>query len=70
MAKKNKKCSFQGCKKKISITSMKCRCKKKFCEKHRLPEQHECSYDFKKNRETDLIKKGLGGGEFKKIIII
>ena len=49
MAKKNKKCSFQGCKKKISITSMKCRCKKKFCEKHRLPEQHECSYDFKKN---------------------
>jgi predicted nucleic acid binding AN1-type Zn finger protein len=70
MDKKKKRCSLQGCKKKLKITCFKCRCGLKFCDNHRLPEMHMCVFDFKENREKDLISKGLGGGEFKKVIKI
>lgn len=70
MGKKNKKCSFEGCNKKLKITSIKCRCGMKFCDKHRLPETHSCSFDFKKNRTQYLINKGLGGGQFNKVLEI
>tara|TARA_Y100000996_G_C22416523_1_gene599550 strand:+ start:73 stop:267 length:195 start_codon:yes stop_codon:yes gene_type:complete len=57
------------CKKKLKLTDMKCRCGYKFCSSHRLPEQHNCTYDFKKER-VDPKKMGLGGGHFKKVIQI
>ena len=70
MGKKNKKCSFEGCKKKLKITSVACRCGSKFCDTHRLPETHTCIFDFKANRIQFLITKGLGGGTFDKVIKI
>ena len=57
------------CKKKLTLTDMKCRCGVKLCTKHRLPEQHQCSYNFKKD-QPDQKKLGLGGGQFVKIIKI
>lgn len=55
-------CSYDGCKKKISIVdllSSKCKCEKAFCLKHRLPEQHNCQYDHKyvdKNKEIEKLR--------------
>ena len=65
--KKQKKCII--CNKKLSLTDQKCRCGIIFCSRHRLPEQHNCTYDFK-TEKMDQNKCGLGGGAFKKIIKI
>lgn len=66
--KKSKRCYFPGCRKKLKLTDMECRCKHIFCSIHRLPEQHKCSYDFKKfDKECFAKQVGLGGGEVPKM---
>jgi predicted nucleic acid binding AN1-type Zn finger protein len=30
--------------------TISCRCGKNFCAKHRLPESHECKYDYKQDK--------------------
>ena len=48
--KKKSKCSYKNgknkCKKKLKLTDMSCRCGKRFCSTHRLPENHNCSIDY------------------------
>ena len=45
------RCSFEGCKKKLSMLNQyKCRCGLMFCSKHKLPESHDCSYDYKSDK--------------------
>ena len=61
------KCTI--CNKKLKLTDFACRCGITFCTKHRLPEQHNCSHDFKKD-VPDYNKIGLGGGKFSKVIKI
>lgn len=39
------------CSKKL-LYSFKCRCKNEYCIKHKLPEKHNCEFDYKQ-----LIKK-------------
>lgn len=56
--KKTNICSFDGCKKKLKITSLTCRCQKRFCNKHFLAEKHNCTFDYKKKALDNLIKKG------------
>jgi predicted nucleic acid binding AN1-type Zn finger protein len=41
------KCSKLDCNKFLKLTDMKCRCSNTYCLSHRLPEQHNCSYNFK-----------------------
>ena len=50
------RCNFENCKKKLDLVPFECKCKLKFCKKHRLPEAHKCTYDFKKNGR-ELLKK-------------
>lgn len=40
------------CKKKLSRIekTIKCRCDKAFCAKHRQSENHNCSYDYSKDK--------------------
>ncbi len=65
---KSKTCNFEGCRKKLKITDMGCRCNHLFCTLHRLPEQHKCEYDFRQfNKECFIKQKGLGGGKADKI---
>jgi len=47
--KSNKiRCSWLSCKKKLGLaTTYDCRCGSIFCPKHRYPEAHDCSYDYK-----------------------
>jgi len=61
---KNKKvCAFSACKKKIDIVQSltnKCKCGNIFCNMHRLPEKHNCDYDyisnFDKKKAIDKLK--------------
>lgn len=40
-------CSETNCCKKLKITDLKCRCGNKYCYIHRLPENHNCCFNFK-----------------------
>ena len=46
------KCHF--CKKKLNIIekTIICNCNNRFCSKHRLAENHNCTYDYKKDKIT------------------
>ena len=67
--KKKKTCSFKGCKVKLKLTSLECKCKKKFCNKHFLAENHNCTFDYKKSSRENIIKnKNLDGCHNSKII--
>ena len=46
--KKQSRCQIDNCKKKLSpvIKTLSCRCEKTFCSQHRLPESHNCRFDF------------------------
>ena len=63
------KCSF--CKSKLKIINYNCRCSEtnKYCSKCRLPENHNCTYDFKTHSKKQL-KKILIKVECEKIIKI
>lgn len=50
-----KRCN--ACKKRLLLTSLACHCGLKFCEMHRYPEDHECSFDYKTEGRRDLDKK-------------
>lgn len=51
----NKICNFENCNKKIRITDIECKCKLIFCKLHRLPEYHNCSYNF----NSDELKRKI-----------
>ncbi len=46
---KSNRCCAEGCKKKIGLLDIECRCGKKHCSLHRQAELHNCTYDFKKD---------------------
>ena len=52
-------CSFEGCKRKLKLTAFPCKCGRKFCDKHRVAEDHRCSFNFKKEQQ-ELLKKYMG----------
>ena len=68
---KRKRCYFETCKKKLTLTNSVCRCKQRYCSLHRLPESHDCSYNFKNESNKAFMKRvGLGGGKKCKLEII
>ena len=68
---KKKRCTLDGCNKKINITDMVCRCGNKYCQLHRVAETHDCSFNFKNIDAEKFMKEcGLGGGEINKISVI
>ena len=67
------RCSFidgeKKCKTKLKLTDFPCRCYKKFCAFHRMPENHACEYDYKTNGKK-IIEKSLPLIQCQKIIKI
>jgi len=57
--KRQKRCKKTGCRKKLQLTDYPCKCGYIFCPLHRLPEQHDCSFNFKKER-NDESEKTIG----------
>jgi hypothetical protein len=59
------RCNIDGCTKKLGIMPFVCRCEREYCAKHRMPETHECTFDYKSsgraalqmaNQKIDFIK--------------
>lgn len=48
-------CAKQGCNRKTDLISTQCKCKNTYCLKHRYPEDHECTYNYRDH--SDLEKK-------------
>ena len=63
---KNKKRCF-SCNRKVGLTGMECRCKYIFCSRCRYPDQHNCTFDYKKHDRKNLSKTVQGGGQFSKL---
>lgn len=56
LREKNKRCSLDGCNKKLRLTDMSCKCGFRFCGAHRVWSDHKCTYDYKKNERVILEK--------------
>ena len=52
-----KRCCMKDCKKKLGIIKMSCKCGKFFCIIHRLPENHNCTYDFETEGKKRIEKE-------------
>ena len=57
--KKRARCALPSCRKKTPLVNMLCRCNKRYCMKHRLPEVHACPVDYKVY-ELDVFMKKAG----------
>ena len=55
--KKSKRCGHAECRRKLMLTDMPCKCGIIFCTMHRLSEQHECSFNYKKMRNDESQSK-------------
>jgi len=55
-SKKNR-CFLDGCGKKLKLTDMACRCQNRYCQKHRLPESHTCSWNPRSAEEMQQYVK-------------
>jgi hypothetical protein len=51
-----KRCCFDGCKKKLTLTDFPCKCSKIHCSAHRASEAHACSYDYRSEQKDILMK--------------
>ena len=45
------------CSKKVNLLGFKCKCGSTFCKSHRLPEDHDCEFDFKELARAKLAKE-------------
>jgi len=69
--RKNKnRCAFEGCKKKLHIAAVTCKCDKRFCGIHRPQERHLCPIIKTLDKDKLMQKCGLGGGTFSKLEVI
>lgn len=64
--KKQKRCAFDGCKKKLTIVDLAivCRCNHCFCAMHRSCTSHNCTV------ETSTTMTATPTGQFQKIEVI
>ena len=49
-------CQYTGCKKKLMLSDMACKCEKTFCGLHRHSDDHACKFDYKNAHEKTLLK--------------
>ncbi|KAG5621234.1 hypothetical protein H5410_006452 [Solanum commersonii] len=45
------------CRKKVGLIGFNCKCDEVFCETHRYPEEHACTYNFKSIGRAILSKE-------------
>lgn len=54
--KRNEKNRCGHCNCKLKLTDLECRCGIKYCSKDRLPENHNCNFDYKSHSRVILEK--------------
>mmetsp|Transcript_37178 Transcript_37178/g.43409 ORF Transcript_37178/g.43409 Transcript_37178/m.43409 type:complete len:150 (-) Transcript_37178:176-625(-) len=47
------------CSKKVGLLGFKCQCEFTFCRSHRMPELHDCAFDFQKKGKEMLAKQNI-----------
>ena len=56
------RCELDGCKKKLGLLPIQCKCKGYYCAAHRGDSVHACSYDYhaehKAQLSTSMVKVG------------
>lgn len=56
------RCELDGCKKKLGLLPIQCKCKGYYCATHRGDSAHACSYDYhaeyKAQLSTSMVKVG------------
>lgn len=67
--KKTEQMKCEECGKKLGYMDFTCKCGKNFCNKHRYPEDHTCSFNFKLS-EKEKLKNLLPNCQPKKITTI
>jgi hypothetical protein len=50
------RCAFETCKRTLALTSIACKCEKKFCGAHRHAELHFCAFDYQASAKEHLMK--------------
>ena len=63
------KCSMERCSRKLSLIPFSCKCEKDFCNIHRMPESHNCLFDYKTEGRKYLEKQNISV-TFEKVIKI
>jgi predicted nucleic acid binding AN1-type Zn finger protein len=64
----SKRCSMHNCKRKLTIVDMECKCKKRYCLEHRLPEQHNCCIlETAREMHQQYLKEHLLDAKFVKL---
>lgn len=48
------RCQKEGCKKKLTLASVSCKCKKFYCSMHRPDTDHGCTFDYKAEHKENL----------------
>lgn len=48
-------CAHEGCKKKMTLVDYACKCSKLYCCAHRIPEVHNCTFDYKEEQKKNLL---------------
>lgn len=51
------RCSKSQCCKKVYLSSPACRCGHVFCPDHRMPDDHECTFDHVKKSREKIISE-------------
>lgn len=54
-SKEPKRCQHKECNKKLGLVKINCKCDLFFCSKHRSPENHMCTYDYRKNNKINKV---------------
>lgn len=55
---KKKRCGLESCNKKLRITNTyECKCGLFFCRQHSFANEHNCSWDYKKEWEEKFKKE-------------
>jgi predicted nucleic acid binding AN1-type Zn finger protein len=66
IVEKSNRCAHSACSKSLGILPFHCRCSLEFCVKHRMPENHQCTFDFK-TFEKEILEKQNKGLKIEKI---
>jgi len=54
--KQEDKTKCWNCTRKVGLLGYDCKCGYTFCKKHRVPEDHECNFDFMNTERESLAK--------------
>jgi predicted nucleic acid binding AN1-type Zn finger protein len=61
----HKKIKCKICRKKITLTFTECRCGRYYCDNHKYPQDHNCTFDHIKHNQNQIALKNPVMKKFK-----